>query len=83
MSATTNQRSTSRRQFLLSAGAMSGVALLAACAVPTTLQLTSLSSTQKENTTTNLDVQPFTVNIPEEARIRKTDPFRRETCSGP
>jgi pimeloyl-ACP methyl ester carboxylesterase len=31
------------------------------------LQRTSLSSTQKENTTTNLDVQPFTVDIPEEA----------------
>src|SRR5262249_9072895 len=72
MSATSKKRSMSRRQFLTSAGAMSGAALLAAYNVPT--HLTSVRDSQKENimtrlvsTMTDVEVQPFTVNMPEAA----------------
>jgi hypothetical protein len=70
MSETSKKRTTSRRQFLISAGAMSGAALLAAYNVPTL----SASNLQKENsmntfmsTTTDVEIRPFTINIPEEA----------------
>jgi pimeloyl-ACP methyl ester carboxylesterase len=70
MSKTFKQRSMSRRQFLTSVGAMSGAALFAG--VPTLTQQTSLM--QKENrmnsllnTMTDVQIRPFTVNVPEAA----------------
>src|SRR5262245_45058949 len=63
------QRGLTRRQFLLSAGAMSGAAVLAACTLTTPTQPTSVSNTQKESIMTPLNVQPFTVTIPENALV--------------
>ncbi len=69
MPAIFKQRGLSRRQFLLSAAATSGAAVLAACTLPTLTDPTSVSDTQKESTLTPLNVQPFTVNIPQEALV--------------
>jgi pimeloyl-ACP methyl ester carboxylesterase len=57
----------SRRQFLISAGAVSGAAALAACTAPMSAGLLSVPVAQQENTMTQRNIQPFTVNIPEEA----------------
>jgi pimeloyl-ACP methyl ester carboxylesterase len=59
----------SRRQFLISAGALSGAAALAACTVPTPTHLRSVPAAQQENTLTQRNIRPFTVNIPEEALV--------------
>jgi pimeloyl-ACP methyl ester carboxylesterase len=71
MSEMSKKCSPSRRPFWVSAGAVFGVAVLTAFTVWPTTQLTSI---QKENsmntlvsTMTDVEIRPFTINIPEEA----------------
>jgi pimeloyl-ACP methyl ester carboxylesterase len=73
MSETSKKSSPFRVRFLIVVGAMFCVALLTG-AVTMATPLTSLSSIQKENnmntfvsTTTDVEIRPFTINIPEEA----------------
>ena len=83
MPAIFKQRGMSRRQFLNSLGVASGAALVGAYAGPNPLYR-SLSDTQKESTMIDVNVQPFTVNIPDEAldtlrqRIAATNWPRKE-----
>src|SRR5262245_6695518 len=74
MSETSKKNSPSRRQFLSSVGAMLGITVLAAFTVLTPTSLIEASGTQKENsmntlvrTTTDVEIRPFTINIPEAA----------------
>jgi pimeloyl-ACP methyl ester carboxylesterase len=70
MSETSKQRSTSHHRFLI----LVGIAVLAAFTVLTSASLVAASDSQKENhlnslvsTTTDVQVRPFTINVPEEA----------------
>jgi pimeloyl-ACP methyl ester carboxylesterase len=73
MSETSKKSSPSRRRFLISAAIVS-VAGLTACMMPKVTPITSLSDTQKETSmtslaspTTDAQIRPYTINIPEAA----------------